>query len=180
MNKRLSVALIGAGIISMDGAFKDGILLVKPPKTMRKVSDLVDHMTVQKAKGFVLAVDSAYQNFPMPVIKSSLRDTDPDTGKPRLLMAMDAYRYLSANRAIVFEGPRIDITETVVSPITDGKGQTTYMIDWDVFRSEHLVLLLMCYHALHHQSMELNFLSQYYSNLKQIQAERRSLRGLRR
>lgn len=164
----------------MDGAFKDGILLVKPPKGVGKVSELVEHMADRKAKGFVVAVDSLYQHFPLPVIRASLRDTDPATGRPRLLMALDAYRHLTANRAIMFEGPRIDITDTVISPITDGKGQTTYVIDWDVFRPEHLILLLMCYHALHHQSMELNFLSQYYNNLKKIQTERRSFFGLRR
>jgi hypothetical protein len=180
VDKRLSVAHVGTGIVSMDGAFKGGLLYVKPFKTMKKVSDLVAHMAPLKEKGFVLAVDSTYQNIPLPVIKSSLTDTDPSTGKPRLLMAMDAYKHLSSNRAITFEGSRIDITETVISPVTDGNGRTTYIVDWDVFRAEHLALLLMCYHALHHQSTELNFLSQYYAHLTKLQHEQRVFRGFRR
>lgn len=180
VDKRLSVAHVGTGIVSIDGAYKSGMLLVMPPKTMRKLSELTEHMTALKSRGFVLAVDSEYQSLPIPVIKASLKDVDPASGKPRLLMAMEAYRHLSSNRAITFEGPRIDITDTVMSPVTDGNGRTTYVVDWDVFRPDHLALLLLCYHALHHQSMELNYLSQYYSHLNALQNERRFFRGLRR
>lgn len=174
MDKKICIVRVNNGATVMVGGYRNGRLLVtKWQRFSGDVSSVcaavAKYVMEYKLKGFIIAVDDQYSQLQFSALRTGLADTD-SSGQPRLILALNAYRSLHKLRSVTFaEGcSRIDVNDTVVEPIKDGTGKTTYVIDWEVFKEEQLTLLLFSYHALHHQPLEVTYLQQYFAHLSRI------------
>ncbi len=169
MDKLLSVACVSGGITVLSGLSRGGLLHILERAAYKKTSDLTKHFE-QKGSRFTRAVDTHNLSFPFAVLKTPLGEVD-DRGRPRLLAALDAYRYLSGNNLIRFQKETITLNESVVTPQTDFSGKTTYIIDWESMRPEQQALLLLCYHAHHHQTLEVQYQHSFWARFNALQNE---------
>lgn len=155
----------------MQGAVLNGVLLIAKNERLRTTRELEKNLADLRARDFVLAIDTHHLSYPFVVLKTPLAEVDAGTGAPRLLAALAAYRYLQGNRLIRYKDVTpVDINETTVAPVTDGAGKTSYIIDWENWRPEQQALLLMCYHAHHHQTLEMNFQQSYWAHFNALQS----------
>jgi hypothetical protein len=187
MDKKICVVRVKNGATVMIGGYKNGRLMVAKWKAFKGdiasvAAAAAAYVTEYKLKGFIIAVDDVYNQLPFSALRTGLSDTDSN-GMPRLVLALNAYRSLQQLRSITFADgcPRIDVNETVTEPLIDGNGRTTYIIDWEAFKEEQLAILLLSYHALHHQPQEVTYLQQYFGHLALIKAtgSRSTVRGFR-
>lgn len=93
------------------------------------------------------------------------------SGKPILVEALDLYRELNIQKAIIKPktsgaGQRYTIPENLIDMDHDTSGRTVYRIDWERLKSEHILLLVCVYGTVYQNVTSVSYLEQMYASLK--------------
>lgn len=93
------------------------------------------------------------------------------SGKPILVEALDLYREMSQQKAIIRPntsggGQRYSIPDNILDIDHDTRGQTVYRIDWAHLKSEHILMLLCVYGTIYQNVASASYLEQMYSSMK--------------
>lgn len=172
MDKKLFIASTRTIDTTLIAGWRNGSLRIQQIKTYKDLKDqgvhkLRSQMKLYRSKGFTAVANEPITRFAGEGIMSiSLADKD-SSNIPRLTSALTAYKQLNNRGGISYSTgvKTIQIPETVYNETVNERGETSYIIDWDMLDERALALLTAIYCALNHVTTESNYLQAVFAHV---------------
>lgn len=172
MDKKLFIVSTRTIDTTLIAGWRNGSLRVQQVKTYKDLNDkdvqkIRGQMKLYRTKGFTAVANEPIARFAGDGIMSiSLTDKDSNN-IPRLTSALTAFKQLIKRGGISYaEGAKpIMVPETVYNETVNERGETSYVVDWEMLDERALALLTAIYCALNHVTAESNYLQAVFGHI---------------